>query len=89
MASSSILDSLESFAAALTETYSSMLLGRALIQLHTYGERFAPEGARGGVPQGRARYEKPIPETPEGYPEDYAYDEATETLRVGAGEFRR
>ncbi|CAN5843558.1 DNA methyltransferase [soil metagenome] len=63
-------------------------LGRALIQLHTYGERFAPPGGKSGVPQGRARYEKPIPETPEGYPEDFAYDEDTETLRVGAGEFR-
>ena len=27
-------------------------------------------------------------QTPEGYPEDYAYDEDTETLRVGEDEFR-
>lgn len=65
-----------------------MELGRILIHLHTYGERFTPEGAKGGIPQGRARYEKPIPDTPESYPEDYAYDEDTETLRVGVGEFR-
>ncbi len=63
-------------------------LGRALIHLHTYGERFAPEDGKPGVPQGRARYEKPIPETPDGYPEDYAYEEDKQTLRVGAGEFR-
>lgn len=63
-------------------------LGRSLIHLHTYGERFAPEGGKTEIPQGRARYEKPIPETPEGYPEDYTYDEDTETLRVGEGEFR-
>ena len=63
-------------------------LGRALIHLHTYGERFTPENDKLGVPQGRARYEKPIPETPDGYPEDFDYDEASETLRVGAGEFR-
>ena len=63
-------------------------LGRFLVHLHTYGERFVPEGGKGGVPQGRTRYEKPIPDTPQGYPEDYAYDEETETLRVGEGEFR-
>lgn len=64
------------------------MLGRALVHLHTYGERFAPEGEKPSVPQDRARYEKPIPDTPQGYPEDYAYDEDTETLRVGEGEFR-
>ena len=63
-------------------------LGRSLIHRHTYGERFTPEDGKGGVPQGRARYEKPIPETPDGYPEGFNYDEDTETLRVGAGEFR-
>ncbi len=56
--------------------------GRALIHLHTYGERF--EG--NDVPRGEAKVRKAIPDTPEGYPEDHAYDPATRTLRVGDGE---
>jgi hypothetical protein len=58
-------------------------LGRWLIGLHTYGERFD-----GTVPRGTARIEKAIPDTPEGYPEDYSYDEENRTLKVGEGEIR-
>ncbi len=58
-------------------------LGRWLVGLHTYGERFG-----GSVPRGTARIEKAIPDTPEGYPEDYSYDEQNRTLRVGEGEIR-
>ncbi len=58
-------------------------LGRWLIGLHTYGERFG-----GSVPRGKARIEKAIPDTPAGYPEDYSYDEENRTLKVGEGEFR-
>lgn len=62
-------------------------LGRQLIHLHTYGERFIPEGGKAGqVPQGSARLQVAIPDTPAGYPEDFAYDAATQTLRVGTGE---
>lgn len=56
--------------------------GRALIHVHTYGERF--EG--NGIPRGEAKVQKAIPDTPEGYPEDHAYDPATRTLRIGDGE---
>lgn len=58
-------------------------LGRWLIGLHTYGERFG-----GSVPRGKARIEKAIPETREGYPEDYSHDEENQTLKVGEGEIR-
>lgn len=62
-------------------------LGRELIHLHTYGERFIPkDGKAGQVPQGSARLQIAIPDTPAGYPEDYAYDPAAQTLRVGTGE---
>ncbi|MGI9048744.1 MAG: type ISP restriction/modification enzyme [Rubrobacteraceae bacterium] len=63
-------------------------LGRALIQLHTYGERFGPDGKKVPVPRGRAEYARAIPDTPEGYPEDYAYDPDEEVLRVGDGEIQ-
>lgn len=63
-------------------------LGRALIRLHTYGERFNEPGEKPRVPRGTARYEKAIPDTPAGYPETFAYDPGTLTLRVGEGEFR-
>lgn len=57
-------------------------LGRKMIHLHTFGERF--DGA--GVPDGRAKNTKAIPGTPDDYPEDYSYDVATKTLRVDSGE---
>lgn len=57
-------------------------LGRGLVNLHTYGERFGGKG----VPHGQAEVTRAIPDTPEGYPEDHAYDPATRTLRVGGGE---
>lgn len=63
-------------------------LGRALIQLHTYGERFGPDGKKVPVPRGRSEYAKAIPDTPEGYPEDYAYGPDEEVLRVGDGEIQ-
>jgi len=58
-------------------------LGRWLIGLHTYGERFG-----GSVPRGKARLQKAIPDTPQGYPEDFSYDPAEKTLTVGEGEIR-
>jgi len=57
-------------------------LGRRLVNLHTYGERFG----KGGVPRGQAKVVKAIPDTPEGYPEDHTYDPARRTLRVGEGD---
>jgi len=63
-------------------------LGRKLIWLHTYGERFVPsDQGRGEVPQGRARNPLAVPGEPENYPEDFFYNETSEMLRVGKGEF--
>lgn len=39
------------------------------------------------VPAGHARAVRPVPVTPEGYPNDFHWDEATETLHVGEGTF--
>jgi hypothetical protein len=58
-------------------------LGRWLVGLHTYGERFG-----GSVPRGKARVEKAIPDSPQSYPEDYSYDPVEKTLKVGEGEIR-
>ncbi|HUT53802.1 MAG TPA: type ISP restriction/modification enzyme [bacterium] len=64
-------------------------IGSRLLWLHTYGERFVPKGEkRGQVPRGSAKCTKAVPGGQEGYPESFEYDDATRTLRVGAGEFR-
>lgn len=63
-------------------------VGERLLWLHTYGERFAGDGrGQGQVPQGRARCMVAVPGDAAGYPEHYDYDAATQTLKVGAGEF--
>jgi len=63
-------------------------IGRRLLWLHTYGERFVPAGKQPGVvPAGKARCTGAVPGDPELYPDTFAYDEATRTLRVGEGEF--
>jgi hypothetical protein len=59
--------------------------GRRLIWLHTYGERFVPEGVVPcEVPQGAARVTADFHATPDTYPESFEYDAATRTLHVGA-----
>jgi hypothetical protein len=62
--------------------------GAKLLWLHTYGWRFVPKGKHAGqVPKGVARCKKAVPATQADYPEKFAYNEATQTLHVGAGEF--
>ncbi len=62
--------------------------GARLLWLHTYGERYVPEGRkRGQVPQGAARCTVPVPGDAEHYPEDCDYNEETKTLHVGKGRF--
>jgi len=64
--------------------------GAKLLWLHTYGQRCVPKGKRKGhVPQGKARCRKAVPSGEADYPEKYEYNDATETLHVGAGEFGR
>ena len=63
-------------------------VGANLLWLHTYGERFVPEGKpRGQVPPGAARCTAAVPGDADGYPETFAYNDETATLHVGAGEF--
>jgi hypothetical protein len=65
---------------------SAVEKGRHLLWLHTYGERFIPEGMlTGQIPQGTTRCTQGIPTSPEQYPEDFEYIEAERTLRVGEG----
>ena len=62
--------------------------GARLLWLHTYGERFVPEGTLpGSIPRGEARCEKAIPGDADGYPESFTYNDAIQTLQVGEGKF--
>ncbi|MFQ6009413.1 MAG: type ISP restriction/modification enzyme, partial [Candidatus Zixiibacteriota bacterium] len=66
----------------------SVELGRRLLWLHTYGERFVPQGNKPGkVPPGKARCKVGTPATPEAYPEDFSYNAASRELHVGKGVF--
>ncbi|MCP9484240.1 MAG: hypothetical protein MSC30_00070 [Gaiellaceae bacterium MAG52_C11] len=63
-------------------------LGRKLIWLHTFGERFVPASERAGrIPPSTAKAVKPVPQTTGEYPERHEYDEETQTLHVGEGTF--
>jgi hypothetical protein len=66
----------------------AVALGRNLIWLHTYGERFVPpRQRRGEIPKGRASYKKPVSVKADEYPEDFSYNDTLQILRVGDGEF--
>jgi len=73
--------------------FAAAELGRRIVWLHTFGERFAdlgagrdpgaprlPAGRRPQVPKGGA-----IPTTPEGMPDTLAYDAEKKRLMVGSG----
>jgi hypothetical protein len=63
-------------------------LGRRLVWLHTYGERFVPDGERAGrVPRGEARYIRPVGASEAAFPRSHGYDAATRELQVGDGVF--
>lgn len=67
---------------------SAIDLGERLIWLHTYGERFVPDGEEAGrVPGGVARCTEPVGTTAESYPTSHSYDEEKSELRVGDGVF--
>lgn len=63
-------------------------LGRRLIWLHTYGERFVPPGGKPGhIPPGVARCQIGTPSDPANYPDRFHYDPATQELHIGKGVF--
>ena len=62
--------------------------GARLLRLHTYGERFVPhDEARGQVPVGAARCIVSVSQNAHDYPVEFRYNPASQTLRVGKGEF--
>jgi hypothetical protein len=63
-------------------------LGRRLLWLHTYGERFIPAGHKPGrIPPGEAKCLQGTPAAPEKYPEKFSYDLAGRQVHVGEGVF--
>ena len=62
-------------------------LGRRLIWLHTYAERFRGDGHDNQVPVGRARCIAPVSDDPARYPEDSDWIEGESAIRVGGGRF--
>lgn len=63
--------------------------GAHLLRLHTWGERLVSSGRPvKGVGDGKARCMKSVPATEGGYPRSFRYDEESQTLHVGEGEFR-
>ena len=62
-------------------------LGRHLIWLHTFGERFVPDDQTPGeVPTGAACCLRGVPETEEEYPTSFEYDEDGQRLLIGQDE---
>ena len=62
-------------------------LGRKLIWLHTYAERFRSEKCGDEVPQGKATTIKGVSSEPTRYPAEYGYDSAQREISVGDGRF--
>lgn len=62
-------------------------LGRKLIWLHTFGERFQPSEGQDQIPAGNAKIVSGVSSDPDKYPEDYDYDALASGIRVGDGKF--
>ncbi|MDH6074723.1 N-6 DNA methylase [Chrysosporum ovalisporum CS-1034] len=63
-------------------------IGRTLVWLHTYGERFVPSGKKPGkIPIGKVCCQVGIPNTVNDYPTEFSYDVGTQELKVGKGVF--
>ncbi len=63
------------------------MLGRRLIWLHTYSERFRGEDRGDVVPMGSAKNIAPVSSDPARYPVNYAYDPEKREVRVSDGRF--
>ncbi len=62
-------------------------LGRKLIWLHTYAERFRDKDRGDEIPPGAAKIIKGVSDNPAKYPEANSYDPATREITVGDGRF--
>ena len=62
-------------------------LGRKLIWLHTYAQRFRGEDRADEVPKGKATTIKGVSSDPAHYPAEYGYDPASREIAVGDGRF--
>lgn len=62
-------------------------LGRKLIWLHTYAERYQGEGRGQELPKGKATTIKGISSDPNHYPNEYRYDQTAREIIVGDGRF--
>jgi hypothetical protein len=67
--------------------YQTAKLGRKLIWLHTYAQRFRGEDGGDEVPQGKATTIKGVSADPAKYPEAYSYDPDVLEVLVGDGRF--
>ena len=63
------------------------VLGRRLIWLHTYAERFRGDGCGDSVPAGRARCTAPVPDSPALYPDEFRWSESGREICIGPGRF--
>lgn len=65
-------------------------LGRKLLWLHTYGDRFIPSGNKAGkLPPGQARCKVGTPPNPHDYPISFSYSYEKNELYVGSGVFEK
>jgi len=62
-------------------------LGRRLIWLHTYAQRFQGEGRGDELPSGNAKIIKGVSDSPAAYPDSYSYDGEKREILVGDGRF--
>ena len=62
-------------------------LGRRLLWLHTYAQRFRGDGRGDRIPLGTARCTAAVSDDPAHYPNKFKWDPRTRTLLVGGGEF--
>ncbi len=62
--------------------------GQSLIWLHTYGQRMTNKSRKKGkTPKGGAKCKRAVSDKQDSYPEEYSYNESTQTLFVGNGSF--
>ncbi|TWB50056.1 N-6 DNA methylase [Rhizobium sp. ERR 922] len=62
-------------------------LGRKLIWLHTYAERFRGTGRGDEIVPGTSKVIKGVSDNPASYPDAYTYDPVTQEITVGDGRF--